>query len=102
LAGDRNNDSGRPRWGKENGGIHGLDGRKIRFWPSYFPLRLAPPARFFAPDFVAALALFFGDFRAGLAAKFVAAARRVPPPKMLSQLSEYCFVAPTRTMLIVV
>jgi hypothetical protein len=65
---------------------------------SYFRFRFAP-ARLAAPDLAALLALFLGDFRAGFAADFLAADLRLPPPKMVSQLSEYCFVAPMRTML---
>jgi hypothetical protein len=59
----------------------------------------APAERFFAPVFGALFADFFGDFLAAFDADFFVADFRLPPLKMLSQLSEYCFVAPTRTML---
>jgi hypothetical protein len=64
-------------------------------------LRFPFAAFFFKAGFAALLALFFGDLRAGLAAAFFEDVddRRVLPAKMVSQLSEYCFVAPTRTML---
>jgi hypothetical protein len=47
------------------------------------------------------LAFFLADFRAGLAA-FSFEGEPLLPEKMLSQLSEYCFVAPTRTTLMAV
>jgi hypothetical protein len=54
-------------------------------------------AGFFA-DFLAFLGdFFFADALTGFA--FDLAVER-PPLKILSQLSEYCFVAPTRTTLI--
>jgi hypothetical protein len=57
---------------------------------------LAFRPRFFAaglPD-----DFFFAGFFEGLA-DLGLAAERLPPEKMLSQFSEYCFVAPTRTTL---
>jgi hypothetical protein len=48
---------------------------------------------FFLGDF------FFADAAAGLAAVFFFDDELLPPEKMFSQLSEYCFVAPMRTTL---
>jgi hypothetical protein len=48
---------------------------------------------FFLVDF------FLAEARAGLAAIFFFDDEPLPPEKMVSQLSEYCFVAPTRTTL---
>jgi hypothetical protein len=64
------------------------------------PLRFVP-ARFAFPVLAVAFVIFFlVEFRAGFAGFFLVADRLPPlPPKMLSQLFEYCFVAPTRTML---
>jgi hypothetical protein len=54
-------------------------------------------AGFFA-DFFAFLGdFFFADFLTGFAAFDLAVER--PPLKILSQFSEYCFVAPMRTTL---
>jgi hypothetical protein len=64
-------------------------------------LRFDPPGRFLAPAFAALLALFFGEFLAGLAADVLTVDRRLLPPKMVSQLSEYCLVAPMRVTLMV-
>jgi hypothetical protein len=55
--------------------------------------------RFLAVVFVLLLALFLGDLRTGFLDAFFEEDERRLPPKMFSQLSEYCFVAPTRTML---
>lgn len=65
---------------------------------AYFRLRL-PLAFFFATAFFDVLAAFLDDLRAGLVAVFVAGDLRLLPEKMMSQLSEYCLVAPTRTTL---
>ena len=68
----------------------------------YFPLRFLAAGRFLRAD----LGVFLGDFFARLAADFLPFFVLVetvvdrPPLKILSQLSEYCFVAPTRTTLI--
>ena len=51
--------------------------------------------------FLAALAVFLGDLRAGLPAVFFFNDDPLPLEKIVSQLSEYCFVAPIRTTLIV-
>jgi hypothetical protein len=48
---------------------------------------------FFLADF------FLADAGAGLAAVFFFDDDLLPPEKMVSQLSEYCFVAPMRTTL---
>jgi hypothetical protein len=66
----------------------------------YFRFRLAVGARFLPPAFLAVLADFFGDLRAGFSAAWVLDDDRRPPEKMVSQLSEYFFVAPKRTTLI--
>jgi hypothetical protein len=65
-------------------------------------LRFKPPERFLLADFFAALVAFLPDLRAGLIAVFAAVDDRLPPEKMLSQLSEYFFVAPIRTTLMAV
>lgn len=70
-------------------------------WPAYFRLRFDPLEAFLPADFFADLAAFFADFRAGLAAFFLFDDEPFLPEKMFSQLSEYCFVAPMRTTLIV-
>jgi hypothetical protein len=62
---------------------------------SYLRLRFLPAA------FLAALAVFFGDFFALFLLTFLVDDELLPPEKMVSQLSEYCFVAPMRTTLIV-
>ena len=66
---------------------------------AYYYLRFFAP-RFLGADFFAALADFLALLRAGLAVLVFDAEPRLPE-KMLSQLSEYCFVAPTRTTLTV-
>lgn len=71
----------------------------------YFFLLFFLPAVAFL---LVALAVFLGDFLAGLEADFLPALAvfvlddERPPLKILSQLSEYCLVAPTRTTLMVV
>jgi len=62
---------------------------------SYLRLPFLPAA------FLAALAVFFGDFFALFLSAFFGVDELLPPEKMVSQLSEYCFVAPMRTTLIV-
>jgi hypothetical protein len=63
-------------------------------------LRFDPLEPFLAATFFAALAVFLGDLRAGLAAVFFFDDEPLPLEKIVSQLSEYCFVAPMRTTLI--
>ena len=66
----------------------------------YLPLLFFfPLATFFAAGLLAVLAAFLGDFFAGLTADFLE--DDAPPEKILSQLSEYCLVAPTRRTLMV-
>jgi hypothetical protein len=71
----------------------------------YLRLLFLTAGRFLPADLLAALAAFLGDFLAGLALDFLPALAVLvldderPPLKILSQLSEYCFVAPTRTTL---
>jgi hypothetical protein len=62
-----------------------------------------PFARFAGLEEVFFFAAFFlAELRAGLTADLALDDERLPPEKMLSQLSEYCFVAPTRTTLMAV
>jgi hypothetical protein len=73
-------------------------------WPhgsNYLPLRFEPPGRLLPAAFLAALAVFLGDFFALFFAVFLVDDEPLPSEKMVSQLSEYCFVAPMRTTLIV-
>ncbi len=66
----------------------------------YFFLRFDPPEPFLEVAFFATLAVFLGDFFAPFLVAFLEdGGEALPPEKMLSQLSEYCFVAPTRTTL---
>ena len=67
----------------------------------YLRLRFAPAGRFLPAAFLATLAVFLGDFFALFLPAFFVDDELLPPEKMLSQLSEYCFVAPMRTTLIV-
>jgi hypothetical protein len=68
---------------------------------AYFRLRFAPAGRFLPAAFLAALAVFLDDFFALFLTAFVVDDELLPPEKIVSQLSEYCFVAPMRTTLIV-
>lgn len=63
--------------------------QKIR----YFRFRFLPAA------VLAVLAVFFGDFFALFLSVFFVDDEPLPPEKIFSQLSEYCFVAPMRTTL---
>jgi hypothetical protein len=73
-------------------------------WSSqqWHPERVSP----YRADFFAALralvfgVFFFADLPAALEIGFRAAERPFTLPKMFSQLSEYCLVAPTRVMVI--
>jgi hypothetical protein len=51
--------------------------------------------------FLAAFAAFLGDFFAPFLPPLFVDDELFPPEKIVSQLSEYCFVAPMRTTLIV-
>ena len=53
---------------------------------------------FLGRGFLGGFSRFLRRFR-GFAADFLADGELLPPEKMLSQLSEYCFVAPMRTTL---
>jgi hypothetical protein len=77
------------------GGFRG--GRGDARSDAYFRFDLPPV--FLPTAFLATFADFLADFRVGLTAFFLVD-EPLPPEKMLSQLSEYCFVAPTRTTLI--
>jgi hypothetical protein len=61
------------------------------FTPRYFDFRAALRALIFG-------VFFFADFLAALIGFFFMAERPLLPPKIFSQLSEYCLVAPTRVM----
>jgi hypothetical protein len=63
----------------------------VRFEHAYFDFRVALRAFVFG-------VFFFADLLAALIGLRFVAERTLPPPKMFSQLSEYCFVAPTRVM----
>jgi hypothetical protein len=64
-------------------------------------LRFERAGLFLPVAFLAAFAVFLGDFFALFFADFLVWDELLPPEKIVSQLSEYCFVAPTRTTLIV-
>jgi hypothetical protein len=65
----------------------------------YLLLRFPPAASFLPAAFFATFAVFLGDFFALFLPAFLVDDELLPPEKILSQLSEYCLVAPTRTTL---
>jgi hypothetical protein len=73
---------------------------ELRSRRNYLPLRFLLAGRFLIAALRDGFAAFLGDFLAGLAADFFEDVGRLPP-KMFSQLSEYCLVAPMRTTLMV-
>lgn len=66
--------------------------------PYYLRLPFLPAGPFFAAFFAAGLAAFLGDFFAGFESAFFEVLA-LPPLKILSQLSEYFLLVPTRTTL---